>query len=104
MDLDLVHRRHRLGLCGQPLEVLDLEVGYPYGASTTVAVEPLERFPGGDEIAVVASGQRPVDEEQVHVVEAKLRKRPVERLAGGIRLVSTVAQLAGDEYLTAVEP
>jgi hypothetical protein len=61
--LDLVHRRDRLRLGGQPLQMIDLEVGYSDRAGAPVAVKVFERLPGGDEVAVIERGQRPVDEE-----------------------------------------
>jgi hypothetical protein len=70
--LDLVYRRHRVGLGGQLLQVLDLEVRHADRAGAAVALELLERLPGRHEVAVVERGQRPVDKEQVHVVEAEL--------------------------------
>jgi hypothetical protein len=47
--------------------------------------------------------QRPVDEEQVHVVEAELGERRIERLTGVLGVVKRVAELAGDEDVAAVE-
>src|SRR5215203_3994302 len=44
--LDLVHRRHRVGLRGQPLQVFDLEVRHADGAGTAVVVKLFERPPG----------------------------------------------------------
>src|SRR3712207_5261499 len=44
-----------------------------------------------------------MDEEQVHVVEAEIGERGLERLAGVAGLVGTVAQLAGYEDFGAVE-
>jgi hypothetical protein len=44
-----------------------------------------------------------VDEEQVHVVEAELGERLVERLAGVAGSWNAVVELAGDEDVAAVE-
>src|SRR5215204_5852087 len=101
--LYLVHRRHRIGLGGQLLQVLDLEVRHPDRAGAAVAVEVFERPPGSHEVPIVEGGQRPVDKEQVHVVEAKIGECFVERLAGVLGLVKRVAELAGDEDVAAVE-
>ena len=79
VQLDLVDRRHDVGLGGQALEVRDLEVRDADRAGAAVALELLERLPRRDEVAVVERRQRPVDEEQVDVVEAERRQRPVER-------------------------
>src|SRR5215210_47414 len=101
--LNLVHRRHRVGLGGQPLQVLDLEVRHADRAGAAVAVKLLERPPSGHEVTVIERGQRPVDEEQVHVVEVQLGKRGAERLAGIMGLMRPVIELAGDEDVAAVE-
>jgi len=103
MHLDLVDRGHRLRLAGEFLEVMDLEVGHPNAAGPAVGLELLQRLPGGDEVAVVAGGQRPVDEEQVDVVGAQIRQRLVEGPAGVIRAVKTVVELAGDEHVATVD-
>ena len=104
MQLDLVHRRHRVGLGGQPLQVLDLEVRDADRARAAVLAELLERPPGRDVVAVVERGEGPVDEEQVDVVEAQLGERAVERPAGVVGPVEAVVQLAGHEDVAAVEP
>ena len=72
MQLDLVDRRRRLGLGGEPLKMRDLEVGDADRAGSTLALELLQRFPGRDEVAVVESRQGPVNEEQVDEVEPEL--------------------------------
>ena len=87
----------------QPPQVLGLEVRDADGPGAALAVELLERLPGRDEVTVVAHRQRPVDEEQVDVVDAERLERLVERLAGGVGLVGVVLQLAGDEDLASVE-
>src|SRR5215207_1185297 len=101
--LDLVHRRYRVCLRSQPLQVVDLEVRHANRAGTTVVVKLFERLPGGDEIAVVERRQRPVNQEQIHVVEAEIRERRVESLAGVVGLVQSVVELARDEYVTTVD-
>src|SRR5215211_7586837 len=101
--LDLVHRRHRVGHRGQPLQVFDLEVRHADGAGTAVVVKLFERLPGGDVVAIVERRQRPVDQEQVHVVEAEIGERRVECLAGVVRLVQSVVKLARNEDLPAVD-
>src|SRR6185437_12972667 len=53
--------------------------------------------------SVADSSKRPVDQKQVHVVEAERLERPFESLAGVVGLVCIVAQLAGDEDLAAVQ-
>src|SRR5215208_2307822 len=101
--LDLVHRRYRVGLRGQPLQVVDLEVRYADRAGTAVVVKLFERHPGGDEVAVVERRQRPVDQEQIHVVEAQIGERRVQSPAGVVGLVQSVVELARDEDVVAVD-
>ena len=81
VELDLVDRRHVVALGREALEMVDLEVRDADRARAAVALELLERLPGRDEVAVVERRQRPVDEEQVDVVEAERRQRRVERPA-----------------------
>src|SRR5919107_3856970 len=49
--LDLVHRRYRVGLRGQPLQVVDLEVGPPVRRATPAFVKFLRRIQGETEAA-----------------------------------------------------
>ena len=74
MELDLVDGRHASRLGGEALEMRDLEVRDADRPRAAVGLELLERLPGRDEVAVVERRQRPVDEEQVDVVEAKRRR------------------------------
>ena len=103
VHLDLVHRRGDLALLVQPPQVVRREVRDADRARPSVAVELLERVPRLDEVAVVAGGQRPVDQEQVDVVGAELVEGLGERLAGVVGPVEAVVQLAGDEDVAAVE-
>ena len=82
----------------------DLEVRDADRPRATVGLELLERLPGRDEVAVVERRQRPVDQEQVDVLEAERRQRLVERAAGVVGLVEAVVQLARDVDVTALEP
>ena len=54
-----------------------------------------------DEVAVVERGQRPVDEEQVDLVEAERGHGPVEGAARVVGLVEAVVELGGDVELVA---
>ena len=68
----------------------DLEVRDADRPRPAVLLELLERLPRRHEVAVVERRQRPVDEEQVDVVEAELRRasprtRGARRRAGGSR-------------------
>src|SRR6201996_7979637 len=103
MHLDLVDRGDNLGLTVQPPQVMGLEVGHADGPGPAFAVELLQRPPGLHEVTAVPARQRPVDQEQVDVLGAESLERPCEGLAGIVGLVRVVAQLAGDEDLTAVE-
>src|SRR5580693_4954831 len=103
VHLDLVDGGDDVAVAVQPPQVLRLEVGDADGPGAALSVELLERLPGRDEVTAVARRQRPVDEEQVDVVEAERLERGVERLAGGVGLVGVVAQLAGDEDVAPVE-
>ena len=75
----------------------------PIERAPTVSVKLFERLPGGDEVAVVERWQRPVDKEQIHIVEAEIPERGVESLAGVVGLVQTVVELARDEDVAAVD-
>ena len=70
MHLDLIDRGDGLGLPGQFLQVVETEVRHANAACPAVGFELLQGLPGGDEVAVVECGQRPVDQEQIDVVEA----------------------------------
>ena len=103
VHLDLVDRRDDVALAVQPPQVVGLEVGDADGPGAPLAVELLQGLPGRDEVAVVPGRQRPVDEEQVEVVDAQRLQRLVKGLAGVVGLVGVVVQLAGDEDLAPVQ-
>ena len=103
MHLDLVHGRHRVRLGGQSIEVPGLEVRDADGAGAAVALELLEHAPGRDEVAAVEGGQRPVDQEQVDVVEPERDQRGVEGPARVVGPMGRVAELAGDEHIVTRE-
>src|SRR3954454_9800378 len=97
VQLDLIHRRFDVALGREALEVGDLEVRDADRTGPAVRPELLQRLPGGDEVAVVERRKRPVDEEEVDVVEAEVGERPVERAAGVVGLVEAVVELARHE-------
>ena len=103
VQLDLVDRRGDLAFGVQPPQVVRLKVRDADRAGSSVAVELLQGVPGRHVIAVVPGGQRPVDQEQVYVVEAERVQRVVERLTGVIRAVEAIVQLAGNEHVGAVK-
>jgi hypothetical protein len=83
--------------------MLDLEVGDADRAGATVGAELLQRLPRGDEVAAVKGRERPMDQEQVDVIEAELVERCLERAASVVRSVVGVVELAGDEHLRSVQ-
>src|SRR5439155_11272965 len=87
----------------EPLEVVDLEVRDTDRPGATVPLELLERLPRRHEVAVVERRERPVDEEQIDVVEAERGQRAVERGARVVGAVEAVVELARDEDLASVE-
>ena len=102
--LDLIDGGHGLRLLGEPVQVGDLEVRDADAACPAVLGEFLEHIPGGDEVAVVKSGQRPVDQKQVDVIRTQRAQCVVECAARVIGPVIAVVELAGDEHLAAVQP
>jgi hypothetical protein len=101
VDLDLVHRRGDLRGGEDVAQVVRLEVGDADGLRPAAGVDLLHDGPPLDVVA--HRGQRPVDEEQVEVVEAHVRQALVERAQDVIALLPVVVQLAGHEDLAAVQ-
>ncbi len=66
-------------------------------------LELLERLPGRDEVTVVERRQRPVNQEQVDIVEAERLERAVESATGVVGPVKAVVELARDEHVAAVD-
>lgn len=96
-QLDLVEDRDHPGLVQRAPEVGGPEVGHADGAGPAVCQQLLPRTPGVE--VAVAGGGGPVDEVQVHVVEAELRQSGVERGEGRVVSLVVVPQLGGDEQL-----
>ena len=90
VHFDLVYSRHGIGLGGKPVQVVGLEVRHPDRTGASVIVELLHHLPSGHEVTVVQSGQRPVDQEQVHIIEAEVRERSLERPTGVFWLVEAI--------------
>ena len=101
VHLDLVDGGHDAGLGDDPVQVLGLEVRDPDRAGPTVLDELGEGPPGRDVVAVVQRRQRPVDQEQVDLLEPQLGQRLVERAPGVVGPVVAVVELAGDPELLA---
>ena len=97
VHLDLVDRRDDGGLLVQPAQVVGLEVGHADRPGPTFGVDPLQRPPGVDVVADL--GQRPVDQEEVDLLQPQVGQGLVERLQGVVERVEAVVQLAGDENL-----
>ena len=87
----------------ESLEMLDLEVRDADRAGAPVPGELLERSPGRDVPVRVLTRARPVDEEQVDVVEAQGLERAREAPAGIVGTVVPVVQLGRHEHLVAGE-
>ena len=79
-----------------------LEVRDADRAHLAARVHPLHRLPGLDVVADCR--HRPVDQEEVHIVEIESLQRVVERRHGRIRIVVRVRQLARDEDVLALQP
>ena len=101
VEFDLVDRRSNRGLLQQPLDVVRLEVGDSDRPGASGAVDLLERLPRLDEVA--NARQRPVDQEEIQVVELHRGERSVELLQRRVVGVEAVVELARDEDLAAVE-
>ena len=104
VHLDLVDRRHLPAVVDDPLQVVGLEVRD--ADRRRPAVAPLrrelgQRAPRRLEVAVVPGRQRPVDEEQVDLVEPEPPQRLVERPARVVGAVEAVVELGGDVELVA---
>ncbi|OUE16297.1 hypothetical protein CMMCA002_09085 [Clavibacter michiganensis subsp. michiganensis] len=99
VHLDLVHRGHDVALGGQLLQVLREEVGDADRADEALGVQRLEGLPGLDVQAVLRVG--PVDQVEVHRVDAELAPAVLEGAAGAVRALVAVAELRGDEELLA---
>src|SRR5690606_13872979 len=76
VQLDLVDGRHDVGLGCQPLQVSRLEVRDADGERLAGCLQPFEGPPGRH--VEVAARQRPVDEQEVDVVEAEPGQRLLE--------------------------
>ena len=69
MGLDLIDGGRNLAGIEDRLEVVGLEIGNTNGTNQSFADERLHRAPRGHNIAAVVHGKRPVDQEQVQVVQ-----------------------------------
>ena len=76
MRLDLVDCRDELRLVKQAAEVVGVKVRDADGPSAVVPVHALECAPRLDEVA--NGRQRPVDEEEIDIFEAKVAQCPVK--------------------------
>ena len=95
VELDLVDGGHDVCFGEQPVEVRRLEVGHADGARLSCGEQFLVGLPRGD--VLVSTGQRPVDEQQVDVVEAEPRERAVEAFDGPVVSLVGSVEFGGDE-------
>ena len=101
VELDLVDRRRHPGLRDQPVQVRRLEVGDTDRPGLPRRQQRREGLPGVD--VQVAGRQRPVDQQQVDVVQSESPQRRVEPAdRPAVPLVRTV-QLGGDEQVRPVD-
>ena len=104
VQLDLVDRGHDVGLGRSRCELLDREVRDADRARAAVALELLKRLPGRHEVAVVQRRQRPMDQEEIDVVDAELGERASNAQRASSGRWAPLLQLAGDEDVSTVEP
>ena len=99
VQFDLVHDRGDAGLVDDGVEMLGQEVAHPDGTDQTLGTEVDELFPGLHVGA--ARGAGPVDQVQVHVVEAEFLEALFQAGTGQVAALVLVPQLRGDEDLVA---
>jgi hypothetical protein len=97
VELDLVDLRCLAGLGDQPVQVGGLEVGHAHGPGQPLGAQPQQPAPGVH--VPVPPGHRPVDEVEVHVVQAEPVEAVPQRLAGLALAVPLAVELRGDERL-----
>ena len=98
VQLDLVCRGNHTSV-QDVLQSLLREVRDADGAGLAGGLDLLERPPGVQVLALLRLG--PVDEVQVHVVQAQALQGLVHGLQGGLVALVVVPQLGGDEQLLA---
>ncbi len=99
VQLDLVDGRQDPGLLLQPLDVTGREVRDADRPDETLLAELDHRLPGIDELA--HPGQRPVDQIQVHVLDAEPRPGLLEGREGLLVAVVAARQFRRDDDLLA---
>ena len=99
VELDLVDVGHDAGLRDQALEVRFLEVRGADRADAAV-LEQLDQPPPGVDVAILPR-HRPVDQEQVDVVDAEPFDAPLERPLGFVEAVRLLVELGREEQLLA---
>src|SRR5262245_59516341 len=98
-QLNLVGYRADCSGGEEPIQMGRLEVGNANRPHLTGLDQFLERLPSGD--VLVALRQRPVDQEQINVVQAKLAQALVETSNGTLVSLKLTIQLGRDEHLLA---
>ncbi len=97
MQLDLVQGGSHVGLVGEPLEMLDLEVGHADRTHPAVGEESLEGPPGLD--ILIEHRQWPVDQEEIEDLDAQSLHAVLERGQRPVVSVAPVGEFGGDEDL-----
>ncbi len=95
MQLDLVDDGRHAGFADDPLQMVLVEIRNADRLDAAGLPELDQRLPGLG--IFVLAGHRPVDQEQVDLLDAELVHRHVEGAQRRIALVRTVAQLGRDE-------
>ncbi len=102
VHLDLVHRRHDIGLGQEAGELVGHEVRHPDRTHPAIGVELFQRAVSAQG-AVEALGQGLVEQEQVDLVDAELLGGLLEPVEGLVVAVVADPQLRLDEHLTPVK-
>ena len=102
VHLDLVDRRHDLGLGQQPVEVSRHEVGDADRTHLAVGVQLLQR-PVGADGQVELAGQRLVQDQQVDLLDAELAGALSKACSVGVVAVVADPDLGLDEDLVAAQ-
>src|SRR5262245_40332513 len=97
IQLNLVGRRADRGFSGEPIQMGRFEVGNADRANLSGLDQLLERLPSGN--IFVALRQRPVDQEQINVVQAQLTQALVEASNRTLVSLKLAIQLGGDKDL-----
>ena len=101
MQLDLVDDRQHARLVAQPLDVLRREVAHADRGRASLLPQPHQRTPRVD--VAIGAGDRPVDEVEVHAIQAEALQARVERPQRLVEPVVVVPDLGRDEDVVTCE-